>query len=638
MKERSYEGLVAGMRERPTIFDAEEVLRKDYKVRFPDRRAITLWNTPEISQFRGVQEEMDEEEERRYNAQVEKLEINRAGRENETATPEMDFLASELQRGRQSQDALREAMAGQNAAHQQQLRGMQEETQAQMSRLAAAQAEAAKRQGIAATALDGLRDAQLEHRTALGAIAEQMGKPQPVQIDNSVTNYSTTNNTAIDERSIHNIAMQAVNVGAAQVGAAMAQQQRSTEQGMAALLDYAKTHHQQQNLHLHITPTSGLPAYVGGGGPPPGAPGSGALVARQKRGASPAPVAMEVDAQGPPPAPPPPAPPAPLPTPAPTIPTAVPMYTPRQRAPRSKTPYARARPAPAPEAPVPKAIAPPPPQVESKPALAPAPLQPAATPTAPPPPKARERASHPYRFPGTTRPTPPAALAPKLPAPAPKLNAAAAASALGRDAKPAAPRPRSQSRGRIPEAAPPTKKMTIQKVAIDGDGDKSARLRKESAERIPVPKPRARSVSVAKKIEEEVIPVPARARSRSRKQSTEREVIPVLKPTLRARSRSRKEEEEVIPVPAARGRSRSKARLEEAEMIPVPKSRSVSRAPVGDEEERIPQFVAPKAKAKRNKKKTITRQDVRSAVKVAQAAPKRAARGRNRGPAAVMAS
>ena len=133
MKERSYEGLVAGMRERPTIFDAEEVLRKDYPLKLPDRRAITMWNTPEISQFRGVQEEMDEEEERRYNAQVEHLEINRAGRQNETATPEMDFLASELQRSRQSQGALREAMDAQNAAHQQQLRGMQAETGAQRS-------------------------------------------------------------------------------------------------------------------------------------------------------------------------------------------------------------------------------------------------------------------------------------------------------------------------------------------------------------------------------------------------------------------------------------------------------------------------------------------------------------------------
>jgi hypothetical protein len=46
---RSYESTVVGMHERPTIFDAEDVLKKDYKVRFPDRHAITLWNTPEIS-------------------------------------------------------------------------------------------------------------------------------------------------------------------------------------------------------------------------------------------------------------------------------------------------------------------------------------------------------------------------------------------------------------------------------------------------------------------------------------------------------------------------------------------------------------------------------------------------------------
>ena len=187
-KERSYEGLAAGMRERPTIFGAEEVLRKDYPLKLPDRRAITMWNTPEISQFRGVQEEMDEEEERRYNAQVERLEINREGRQNDTATPEMDFLASELQRSRQSQGALREAMDAQGAAHEQALRGMQAETEAQMSKLAAAQAEQAKKNDIAAAALDGLRDVQMEHTTALGEIAERMGMPQHVMFDLWVKN------------------------------------------------------------------------------------------------------------------------------------------------------------------------------------------------------------------------------------------------------------------------------------------------------------------------------------------------------------------------------------------------------------------------------------------------------------------
>ena len=208
------------MRERLVIFDAEDVLRKDYKVRFPDRRAITLWNTPEISQFRGVQEAHDEMEERIHNAQLEQLELRRAANASETSMPDMEFIAAEVMRSRQSEGALRDAMAGQAAAHAQQLRGMQEETDAQMTRLATEAAAASKRSELALHALDGLRDLHSEHRSALGEIAERMGRPQPVQIDQSVTNYTTQNVTAVDERSIHNVVMQMLNVGAAQFGAA----------------------------------------------------------------------------------------------------------------------------------------------------------------------------------------------------------------------------------------------------------------------------------------------------------------------------------------------------------------------------------------------------------------------------------
>jgi hypothetical protein len=238
------------MRHRPTIFDAEDVLRKDYKVRFPDRRAITLWNTPEISQFRGVQESHDEMEERQRNAQLEQIELRQAANRSETSMPDMEFVAAEVMRSRQSESALREAMASQAAAHAQQLRGMQEETMAQMTRLATEAATASKRAELADRALDGLRDMHAEHRAALGQIAEQMGRPQQVQVDQSVTNY-TQNVTAVDERSIHNIAMQMLNHGAAQFGAAMAQNRQSQEQMMQSLLDLAATHHQQHN-HVHV--------------------------------------------------------------------------------------------------------------------------------------------------------------------------------------------------------------------------------------------------------------------------------------------------------------------------------------------------------------------------------------------------
>ena len=61
----SYEQLVSGLREKPTFAVAESVIRKDFKLKLPDRRWIRLYNTPEISQFRGYQETSDAAEKHR---------------------------------------------------------------------------------------------------------------------------------------------------------------------------------------------------------------------------------------------------------------------------------------------------------------------------------------------------------------------------------------------------------------------------------------------------------------------------------------------------------------------------------------------------------------------------------------------
>ena len=50
MKERSYEALMAGMRQVSTITDAEEVIRNQPKVKLPDRRHIVWsWGSSEGS-------------------------------------------------------------------------------------------------------------------------------------------------------------------------------------------------------------------------------------------------------------------------------------------------------------------------------------------------------------------------------------------------------------------------------------------------------------------------------------------------------------------------------------------------------------------------------------------------------------
>ncbi len=80
MKERSYDALVAGMRTVSTITDAEEVIRTQGKIKLPDRRSITLWNSPELGQFRGVNESFEKKEEAQHIAQTQHLDAKRVAR------------------------------------------------------------------------------------------------------------------------------------------------------------------------------------------------------------------------------------------------------------------------------------------------------------------------------------------------------------------------------------------------------------------------------------------------------------------------------------------------------------------------------------------------------------------------------
>jgi len=76
----SYSEFAAKMRERPTFAVAEKVLQQDYKLKLPNRTFIQLFNTPEISQFRGYQNELDEAEKRRQTLQKERMEIGTIAR------------------------------------------------------------------------------------------------------------------------------------------------------------------------------------------------------------------------------------------------------------------------------------------------------------------------------------------------------------------------------------------------------------------------------------------------------------------------------------------------------------------------------------------------------------------------------
>ena len=89
MKEINYEALVAGMHKKETFEGAEEVIRKDFKLKLPDRRYIHMWNSPEISQFRGVHELMDKQKAKRGVVEQVKADNQQVAREQDVPMPDI---------------------------------------------------------------------------------------------------------------------------------------------------------------------------------------------------------------------------------------------------------------------------------------------------------------------------------------------------------------------------------------------------------------------------------------------------------------------------------------------------------------------------------------------------------------------
>jgi len=178
---KSYEAMAAGMREKPTFAIAEKVIEQDFKVKLPDRKYIHLWNTPEISQFRGYQEDIDEEEANRAQHARERMEIQEVARESGASAPDMGVVHQMLTHQRQQQDAMRAHVEDLSRIQREHMEGMRIEQRVELEKLAAAQRVAANRAAMAEQALVGLRDVTLEHRSLISDMAERTdrrGAPQ----------------------------------------------------------------------------------------------------------------------------------------------------------------------------------------------------------------------------------------------------------------------------------------------------------------------------------------------------------------------------------------------------------------------------------------------------------------------------
>ena len=57
----NYQELSSKMRVKPSFASAEEVIKKDYPLKLPNRTSLHIWNSPEISQFMLEIEEVSQQ-------------------------------------------------------------------------------------------------------------------------------------------------------------------------------------------------------------------------------------------------------------------------------------------------------------------------------------------------------------------------------------------------------------------------------------------------------------------------------------------------------------------------------------------------------------------------------------------------
>ena len=157
----NYEVLSSKLRVKPTFTSAEEVIRKDFKLKLPDRRYIHIWNTPEISAFRGYHL-LDETEERKHDAAVTRLEIQQTARQTNEPSMDAEIVQEMLQNQKQSSAAMAQHMRDLAEHTRRENAGMAAEQRAELQRLANSHAQAQNLQRISETALAGLmRDTAL---------------------------------------------------------------------------------------------------------------------------------------------------------------------------------------------------------------------------------------------------------------------------------------------------------------------------------------------------------------------------------------------------------------------------------------------------------------------------------------------
>ena len=131
-----YETLVEGLRKVPTFEIAEAIAKNEFPLKLPDRKWLTMFNSAEISQFRGIQEEMNDAAEARNNIDRDKNAINKAAQDANVSTPDMTHVHEAANRERQMASSFDAHVNDVTRLHAQRMASQDLKTTAELERLA----------------------------------------------------------------------------------------------------------------------------------------------------------------------------------------------------------------------------------------------------------------------------------------------------------------------------------------------------------------------------------------------------------------------------------------------------------------------------------------------------------------------
>ena len=132
---KEYSEWVVGMRHRLTIFDTEEVLKTDYPLKLPNRCYIRMYSSPELSQFRGVQTNLNDFEEKQAKAGAERTLIQQIGREQGHNTVDITAVADAIGRQERQMGAMQQHYENLARINRAEAQGRHNETISELERL-----------------------------------------------------------------------------------------------------------------------------------------------------------------------------------------------------------------------------------------------------------------------------------------------------------------------------------------------------------------------------------------------------------------------------------------------------------------------------------------------------------------------